>query len=158
MISLFGLYSQIGGAGVIRATIVAPGFGQCNLQDREVSDSRVVSIIDDDDSIRTAIDDLVSSLGLVAHTYQSAEDFLSSTDRDATSCIICDLQMPGMSGQDLQCRLIAEGHHTPMIFITAFPETRVRECVLAKGALAFLEKPFDGGKLVSLIRSAVEAH
>lgn len=108
--------------------------------------------------MRTAIDDLVSSLGLVAHTYGSAEDFLSSTDRDASSCIICDLQMPGMSGQDLQRRLIAEGHHTPMIFITAFPEKRIRDGVLAKGALAFLEKPFDGCWLVSLIRDAVAAH
>jgi FixJ family two-component response regulator len=123
----------------------------------DVSEGRVVSIIDDDDSILSAIDDLVCSLGLVAHTYRSAEDFLSSPDRDETSCIICDLQMSGMSGQDLQRCLIAEGHHTPMIFITAFPETRIRECVMARGALAFLEKPFDGGKLVSLIRDAVAA-
>jgi FixJ family two-component response regulator len=63
-----------------------------------------------------------------------------------------------MSGQDLQRCLIAEGHHTPMIFITAFPETRVRECVLARGALAFLEKPFDCGQLVNLIQGAVAAH
>jgi FixJ family two-component response regulator len=123
-----------------------------------VSEGRVVSIIDDDVSIRTAIDDLVSSLGLVAHTYQSAEDFLISPDRNEASCIICDLQMSGMSGQDLQRCLIAEGHHTPMIFITAFPETRVRECVLARGALAFLEKPFDCGQLVNLIQGAVAAH
>ncbi len=66
--------------------------------------------------------------------------------------------MPGMSGQDLQRRLIAEGQRTPMIFITAFPERRIRECVLARGALAFLEKPFDGCRLVSLIRDAVAAH
>jgi FixJ family two-component response regulator len=122
-----------------------------------VSKGRIVSIIDDDDSIRSAVDDLVCSLGLEAHTFESAEDFLKSPDREATSCIICDLQMPGMSGQDLQRHLIAEGRQTPMIFITAFPEPRIREYVLAKGALAFLEKPFDGSRLVGLIRDAVAA-
>ena len=122
-----------------------------------MSKGRIVSIIDDDDSIRSAIDDLVCSLGFVAHTFESAEDFLKSPDRETTSCIICDLQMPGMSGQDLQGRLIAEGRRMPIIFITAFPEARIRECVMARGALAFLEKPFDCGKLVSLIRDAMAA-
>lgn len=118
-------------------------------------ESHIVSVIDDDESIRSAIDDLVGAVGLVAHTYASAEDFLKSPDRDAASCIVCDLQMSGMSGQELQRRLIAEGRHVPMIFITAFPERRIRESVLASGALAFLEKPFDGGELVSLIRQAM---
>jgi FixJ family two-component response regulator len=131
------------------------GSGRRKIRDQEVSEGRVVSIIDDDDSIRTAIDDLVCSLGLVAHTYCSAEDFLNSPDLDASSCLICDLQLSGMSGQELQRHLITEGHRVPMIFITAFPGKRIRECVLARGALAFLEKPFDGAKLVSLIRSAV---
>jgi FixJ family two-component response regulator len=124
----------------------------------EVSESHIVSIIDDDLSVRMAIDDLVSSLGLVAHTYECAEDFLKSPDRVAASCVICDIQMPGMSGKDLQCQLIAQGSHVPMIFITAFPEARTHDCVLSKGAIAFLEKPFDGGKLVGLIRDAVAAH
>jgi FixJ family two-component response regulator len=120
-----------------------------------VSKGRIVSIIDDDDSIRSAVDDLVCSLGLEAHTFESAEDFLKSPDRETTSCIICDLQMPGMSGQDLQSRLIADGRRMPIIFITAFPEARIRESVMAKGALAFMEKPFDCGKLISLIRGAM---
>jgi FixJ family two-component response regulator len=136
----------------------APRIGVgADFRELDVSKSRVVSIVDDDNSIRSAIDDLVCSLGLVAHTFESAEDFLKSPDRDATSCIICDLQMPGMSGQDLQRRLIAEGCRKPIIFITAFPESRVRDSVMANGALAFLEKPFDGGKLVSLIRDAMAA-
>jgi FixJ family two-component response regulator len=122
-----------------------------------VPKSRIVSIIDDDDSIRSAVDDLVCSLGLVARTFESAEEFLKSPDHAASSCIICDLQMPGMSGQELQRHLIEEGRQPPMIFITAFPEPRIREYVLAKGALAFLEKPFDGSKLVGLIRDAMAA-
>jgi FixJ family two-component response regulator len=123
-----------------------------------VAETRIVVVIDDDDSIRSAIDDLISSLGLVAHTYASAEDFLASPDWDASSCVICDLQMPGMSGQDLQRHMCKQGRRVPMIFITAYPEPRIRDGVMNKGALAFLEKPFDGGKLISLIRHAVAAH
>jgi FixJ family two-component response regulator len=80
---------------------------------------------------------------------------LNSPDHHGTSCVITDLQMPGMSGQDLLRRLVSEGRHLPIIVITAFPGNRIRECVLAKGALAFLEKPFDCGKLADLIRTAV---
>ena len=97
----------------------------------------------------------MSSLGYIAHVFESAEEFLKSPDPDETACLITDLQMPGMSGQDLQRRLLAEGRTLPIIFITAFPENRIRESVLAKGALAFLEKPFDCGRLVTLIRRAM---
>lgn len=117
----------------------------------------IVSIIDDDESVRDALEDLVSSLGFAAHVFGSAEEFLNSPDRDVTSCVITDLQMPGMSGQDLQHKLGADGRDIPMIFITAFPEPRVRDNVMAKGALAFLEKPFDGGTLGRLIRDATSA-
>jgi FixJ family two-component response regulator len=120
-----------------------------------VSEARTISIIDDDESVRSSIEDLVSSLGYIAHVFESAEEFLKSPDPDATACLITDLQMPGMGGQDLQRRLLAEGRHVPIIFITAFPENHIRESVLAKGALAFLEKPFDCGQLVSLIRRAM---
>ena len=95
------------------------------------------------------------SLGFIAHVFESAEEFLNSADHDQTSCLITDLQMPGMSGQDLQRRLLAEGRRVPIIFVTAFPENHVRESVLAKGALAFLEKPFDCGRLIGLIRHAM---
>lgn len=124
--------------------------------DREiaVSKAHIVSIIDDDESVREAIEDLVSSLGFEARAFGSAEDFLRSSDYDRTSCVITDLQMPGMSGQDLQHQMGAEGRAVPMIFITAFPEARIRDNVMAKGALAFLEKPFDGGTLTQLIRDA----
>ena len=120
-----------------------------------MSKARTISIIDDDELVRCSIEDLVSSLGFVAHVFESAEAFLNSPDHNETSCLITDLQMPGMSGQDLQLRLLAEGRRLPIIFITAFPENRVRETVLAKGALAFLEKPFDCGRLAGLIRNAM---
>jgi len=117
----------------------------------------IVSIIDDDESVREALEDLVSSLGFEARVFGSAEDFLNSSDYGHTSCVITDMQMPGMSGQELQHRLRADGWDVPMIFITAFPEARVRDNVMAKGALAFLEKPFDGGTLTRLIRDATSA-
>ena len=122
-----------------------------------MSKAHTISIIDDDESVRSSIEDLVSSMGFAAHVFESAEDFLSSPDHDGTSCLITDLQMPGMSGQDLQRRLLAEGRRVPIIFITAFPEKRIRECVLAAGALAFLEKPFDGGELADLIQNAMRS-
>jgi FixJ family two-component response regulator len=120
-----------------------------------VSEARTISIVDDDESVRSSIEDLVSSLGYTGHVFESAEEFLKSSDHDETACLITDLQMPGMSGQDLQCHLLAKGRTLPIIFITAFPEKRVRESVLAKGALAFLEKPFDCGHLVTLIQRAM---
>ncbi|AXK80745.1 response regulator [Pseudolabrys taiwanensis] len=117
----------------------------------------IISIIDDDESVRDAVGDLVSSLGFDARVFASAEDFLSSADYPLTVCVITDMQMPGMSGQDLQHKLVAEGQLIPMIFITAFPEARTRDSVMAKGALAFLEKPFDGRVLSQLIRHVTAA-
>jgi FixJ family two-component response regulator len=159
MILIFQPRAQIAGVAAIRAAAVARArLNHAEPRDSDVSETRIVAVIDDDDSIRSAIDDLVCSLGLVAHTYASAEDFLASPDLDASSCVICDLQMPGMGGQDLQRRMIEEGRRVPMIFITAYPEPRMRDSILNNGALAFLEKPFDGGKLVSLIRHVVAPH
>jgi FixJ family two-component response regulator len=120
-----------------------------------VSKTRIVSIVDDDESVRSAIEDLMCSLGFAAHVFESAEEFLNSPDRARTACVITDLQMPGTSGQDLQCHLLAEGWAPPIIFITAFPEKNVRERVMARGALAFLEKPFDSETLIGLVRSAM---
>jgi FixJ family two-component response regulator len=126
-------------------------------QEFDVSKTRIVSIVDDDESVRSSIEDLMCALGFVARAFESAEEFLNSPDRDRTACLITDLQMPGTSGQDLQCHLLAKGSAPPMIFITAFPEKNVRERVMAKGALAFLEKPLDSEKLIGLVRKAMAA-
>ena len=122
-----------------------------------MSKTRIVSIVDDDESVRSSIEDLMCSLGFVARTFESAEEFLNSPDRDRTACLITDLQMPRTSGQDLQSRLLAKGRAPPMIFITAFPDKKLRERVMAKGALAFLEKPVDGKMLVGLVQKAMAA-
>ena len=86
----------------------------------------LISIVDDDESMREATKGLVRSLGYQAATFSSAEEFLQSDSVDSTSCLIADVQMPGLSGIDLQRRLIARGSRMPTIFITAFPEEPAR--------------------------------
>jgi len=118
----------------------------------------IVAIIDDDASVRPAIESLVRSLGYATRSYASAEMFLLSGDLARTSCIVTDVQMPaGMSGLDLQTRLRAAGLTIPIVFITAFPEAHVRIRAEAGGAIGFLAKPFDGRILVKLLVSALEA-
>ena len=115
----------------------------------------VVSIIDDDASVRVALRSLVRSLGFAARTFESAESFLGSPDLAETSCIVTDIQMPGMSGLDLQDKLQAAGSAIPTVFITAFPEEHLRARAEAGGAIGFLAKPFDGQTLAKMLVDAV---
>jgi FixJ family two-component response regulator len=108
----------------------------------------VISIVDDDASVRVATNRLVRSLGYIARTFASAEEFLASSQANDTSCMIADVQMPGMSGIELQSHLLAQGCRVPIIFITAFPEESARTKALNAGAVCFLTKPFDGPTLV----------
>src|SRR5262245_36942660 len=107
----------------------------------------VVSIIDDDASVRTALCSLVRSLGFTARQFDSAESFLGSPDLAETCCLVTDIQMPGMSGLDLQDRLQAAGSSIPVVIITGFPEEHLRLRAEAGGAIGFLAKPFDGQTL-----------
>jgi FixJ family two-component response regulator len=118
-------------------------------------DSPVISIIDDDPSVRKATDGLVRSLGYRSLTFASAEDFLESDHIEDTSCVITDVQMPGLSGVELQSVLIARGARLPMIFITAFPEDRIRRSVLEAGAIGFLSKPFEEAVLIEHLQAAL---
>jgi FixJ family two-component response regulator len=115
----------------------------------------LISIIDDDESVREATKDLISSLGYVSTTFASAEDYLRSDRIADTSCLIADVQMPGMSGVELQDRLIADGHRTPIIFVTAFPEAKIRARVLRAGAFGFLSKPLNGESLIECLEMAL---
>jgi FixJ family two-component response regulator len=116
----------------------------------------VISIIDDDASVRLATDNLVTSLGYVAHTFTSAEEFLLSAEMNDTSCIIADVQMPEMTGVELQSLMRSRGSCVPFIFITAYPEERIRAQVLHAGATCFLSKPFDGRTLIKYLDTALE--
>ncbi len=116
----------------------------------------LISIIDDDEAVRSATENLVRSLGFCARTFTSAEEFLRSQEFKETSCVITDVQMPGMTGVELQAYLAKRGHKLPMIFITAFPEDGTRACVNAGGAIGFLSKPFDCCAMIECIDKALK--
>jgi FixJ family two-component response regulator len=120
-----------------------------------VLDVPVVSIVDDDRSVRSATQTLLRSLGYRAPAFASAEAFLNSPEVDLTDCLILDVQMPGMSGIDLQRMLANRSRKVPIIFITAFPDDRVRQQALAGGAVCFLTKPCDGDRIVECLEAAL---
>jgi FixJ family two-component response regulator len=114
----------------------------------------MISIVDDDESVRESTKALVRSLGYSARTFSSAEEFLDSNPDD-TNCLILDIQMKGLSGVELLERLIAQGRRTPVIFVTAFPDERVRNHVLDAGAVGFLRKPVSDEKLIRCLDTAL---
>jgi FixJ family two-component response regulator len=116
----------------------------------------LISIIDDDPSVRRAVGTLVRSLGYPVLTFGSAEEFLDSDAVVKSACVISDVRMPGMSGLDLQHRLIAAGIVIPLIFVAANPDPGVVHRALASGAIAVHEKPFDQEVLASSIAQALD--
>ena len=118
----------------------------------------VISIIDDDASVRVATNNLIRSLGYTVYSFASAEEFLRSAHLNDTSCVIADVQMPAMSGVELQALLLTQGQRVPFIFITAFPEETIRSRALKAGAICFLTKPFDGRTLIRYLDAALERH
>src|SRR5215470_6772035 len=111
----------------------------------------VISIVDDDACVREAMLGLVRSLGFDAVTFPSAEDFLQSEQIDETTCLITDVQMPGLTGVELQSHLISRGSTVPIIFVTASPERRIEAQVRSAGAVGFLNKPFDDQTLIECL-------
>ena len=118
----------------------------------------IIAIVDDDEAVRASTANLLRSLGFGADAFASGEELLSSHRIDDASCVITDMQMPGMTGLELQ-RLLMAGHHTmPVIFITAYPAERTRRDALAAGAVGFFSKPFDGAALIECIENALRGH
>jgi FixJ family two-component response regulator len=115
----------------------------------------VVSIVDDDVSIRESLPDLLNAFGFSARTFDSAEAFLAADCLNTTRCLILDVAMPGMTGPELQVVLKARQISLPIIFITAHLNTKVRAQVLEQGAAGFLLKPFNDADLVEALRSAL---
>jgi FixJ family two-component response regulator len=115
----------------------------------------LISIVDDDESTRESTKGFVRSLGYQAETFASAEEFIQSDHAGSTSCLISDVQMPGLSGIDLHGWLIAQGIQVPTIFITAFPEEGTRDRALAAGAVGYLGKPFTDESLVRCLDAAL---
>jgi FixJ family two-component response regulator len=114
-----------------------------------------ISVVDDDESVRRTTTRLIESFGFRAAAFEAAETFLRSCLRDDTSCLILDVQMPGMNGLQLQSHLAAEGSRIPVIFITSYDERETRQRALEAGAVAFLGKPFTDEQLLEAIRSAL---
>lgn len=114
-----------------------------------------IAIIDDDAGLRQSLKELLRSLGHVVDQFASAEQFLDRANTHEASCIITDVKMPGMSGDELQARLIAQGRRIPMIFMTAYPQDSVKSRVLAAGAIGFLTKPFAQKSLIDCLTRAL---
>ena len=119
--------------------------------------TKLVAIVDDDDSIRGALHGLLKAVGLPAIAFASAEEFLKSGQQFETACLIADIRMPGMSGLDLQARLNSERCRIPTIFITAHGDAKMRLQALREGAVEFLSKPFDDEALLESVRAALES-
>ena len=119
--------------------------------------TNLVAIVDDDDSVRSALQGLLKAVGLPARAFASAEEFLESGQQHQAACLIADIRMPGMSGLELQAKLNAEHCRIPTIFITAHGDTRMRMQALRAGAVDFMAKPFDDGVLIESVRAALES-
>jgi len=117
--------------------------------------SRLIAIVDDDESLKSALQDLIESDGLSALCFGSAEQFLNSEARHKAACLIADIRMPGMSGLELQAKLKAEGCRIPLIFITAHGDAEIRTLAMRDGAVEFLAKPFDDAALLEIVHAAL---
>ncbi|WP_027571568.1 response regulator transcription factor [Bradyrhizobium sp. WSM1743] len=115
----------------------------------------VIAIVDDDEGVRTSLASLVRSLGYEADPYESGVDFLQHAPGDDPACMIADVQMPVVTGDELQAQLIAAGRRFPIIFMTAFPSESVRQRVMAAGAHSFLGKPSSGDEIIRCLEAAL---
>jgi FixJ family two-component response regulator len=118
---------------------------------------KLVAIVDDDDSVRSALHGMLKAVGVPTLTFASAEEFLRSSQQHQTACLIVDIRMPGLSGLELQAKLNAEHCRIPTIFITAHGDAQMRMQALRAGAVEFLTKPFDDEVLLKTVRAALES-
>jgi FixJ family two-component response regulator len=117
----------------------------------------LVSVVDDDESVRESLPDLLREFGFAVETFASAEEFLASGRIDETRCLILDIAMPGMSGPDLQRELTRRRQEVPIVFITAHADQSVRPRLLERGAVACLLKPFSDTALREALDAALQA-
>lgn len=115
----------------------------------------LVSVVDDDESVRESVPDLLRQFGFAAEAFPSAEAFLASDVVSETNCLLLDVAMPGMSGPELQQELTRRRHEIPIVFITAHGDSTVRPRLLARGAVECLLKPFSEATLLDAIRAAL---
>lgn len=117
----------------------------------------LITVVDDDESVRESLPDLIREFGFAANAFSSAEEFLESDSLKATKCLILDISMPGMSGPDLQRELQARRQEIPIVFITAHVEETDRPRLLRQGAIDCLFKPFSETDLLRAVNAALRA-
>jgi FixJ family two-component response regulator len=117
----------------------------------------VVAVVDDDESVRESLPDLLREFGFATHSFSSAEEFLTSRSLVQTECLILDVAMPGMTGFDLQRELKLRGRSIPIIFISAHKDEVVRRRAFQQGAVEFLFKPFSDTDLLQALNTALRA-
>ena len=117
----------------------------------------LISVVDDDESVRESLPDLLNELGFGVQAFSSGEEFLASEHLFRTKCLILDIAMPGLSGPDVQRELMVRRHEIPIIFITAHGDASVRPQLIQRGAVAVLFKPFTEAALLAAIDSALDA-
>jgi FixJ family two-component response regulator len=122
-----------------------------------IADALLVSVVDDDESVRESLPDLLRELGFSAEVFASAEEFLASRALDRTCCLVLDVSMPGMNGPALQEELARRRCAIPIVFISGQQDDGVRARVLAAGAVAFLSKPFTDTALLDAVNASLEA-
>ena len=118
----------------------------------------LVSVVDDDESVRESLPDLLREFGYAARTFSSAEEFLGSDCVDQTRCLMLDIGMPGMTGPDLQRELKLRGRQIPIVFITAHKDEAIRTRVLEEGAVECLFKPFSDTAVLEALNTALQAN
>jgi FixJ family two-component response regulator len=118
--------------------------------------SKLIAIVDDDQSVQNTLQDLIESEGLSARCFGSAEKFLESGEQHNAACLIADIRMPGMSGLQLQAKLKVERCRIPIIFITAHGDAKMRVQAMCDGAVEFLTKPFDNAVLLQTVQAALQ--
>jgi FixJ family two-component response regulator len=116
----------------------------------------LIAIADDDPWVRKSLERLIKSAGFRTETFASAEDFIRAGDHRETACLILDLRLPGMSGLELQHRLVIDNDHLPIVFVSAHDEPETRYEAMKAGAIAFFSKPFNDEALVDAVRSVVK--
>jgi FixJ family two-component response regulator len=128
-----------------------------SLKEGSGNERPLLSVVDDDESIRDSLPDLIKEFGFAARAFSSAQEFLSSGSVDETGCLILDIAMPGMSGPELHQELKRRGEKVPVIFITGQKDETIRARVLKQGAVGFLLKPFSDAALLAAIKTALQA-
>jgi FixJ family two-component response regulator len=124
---------------------------------RSISEKSLVSVVDDDESVRESLPDLLREFGFAANSFSSAEEFLSSGNFDTIRCLVLDIAMPGMSGLDLQQALERSGQRIPIVFMTAQKDKEIHTRAFKQGAVRVLLKPFSDTALLEAVNAALQS-